>query len=259
MKITVVSGKGGVGKTLISASLALELSKMFKVVAVDADVTTPNLGLLLKPEVIKKEEIKVGRIASPTESARFFNCPFNAIVKRAGKIKVLKYLCEGCGLCKGYGFKLEPVYSHLIHGIVNKNLRFFGLEEFTVHESGDVVNEIISRALKVEHEIILIDASAGLGCKVISALKNADLAIVVFEPSKPGEHAFKKVSKLVDFFGLRKITVLNKAGIASTKFEADFEIPFMEEIAVNISKLDLPKNKEFWKIIGEIAKRITSF
>ena len=106
MRITIASGKGGVGKSMLASSLAILFSKSKKLVALDCDVDAPNLGLWLGvTEYQQKERI------STSEKARIIDqekcdekilevCRFNGIEKKNGKYFINPFLCEGCGACK---------------------------------------------------------------------------------------------------------------------------------------------------------------
>ena len=106
--ITILSGKGGVGKSSITASLAVLLAEKKKVIAVDADVDAANLSLILGIKKFrKKQEISTNYKAFVNKKAKnckkIINvCTFSAISwnKKKNLPEINKYLCEGCGSCK---------------------------------------------------------------------------------------------------------------------------------------------------------------
>ncbi|MEJ2241564.1 MAG: 4Fe-4S binding protein, partial [Candidatus Bathyarchaeota archaeon] len=132
-EITVLSGKGGTGKTSVTASLAV-LAK--KAVLTDCDVDAPDLHMLLKPEVMEKQEFKASRIAVLNKEFCVQcgkceeHCRFGAIEK----LVVDPVLCEGCGVCKyicpgaaielekrvsGYAFISKTAYGIMSHALLN--------------------------------------------------------------------------------------------------------------------------------------------
>ena len=99
-QLTVLSGKGGTGKTSITASFAV-LAK--NAVVADCDVDAPDLHMLLHPEVVKTQEFMGSKLAV-IDKAKCIKCGlcrekcnFDAITS---DLKVDAIACEGCGVCK---------------------------------------------------------------------------------------------------------------------------------------------------------------
>ena len=104
MIISIASGKGGTGKTLVATSLAFTLQDTEKVQILDCDVEEPNDHLFLKPNITNKETvyIPVPRVDSSKctycgECAKI--CAYKAIAVLPKHVMVFDELCHGCGAC----------------------------------------------------------------------------------------------------------------------------------------------------------------
>ena len=221
MKITIASGKGGVGKSMLASSLAILFSKSKKLVALDCDVDAPNLGLWLGvTEYQQKERI------STSEKARIIDqekcdekilevCRFNAIEKKNGKYFINPFLCEGCGACKilyPEAIEIKPVENAEVRITITKyGFPLISAQLFPGESgSGKIVEEIKRRVEGFEHEIVILDSPAGIGCPVIASLRGSDFAILVTEPTPSGLSDLKRVLEIVDYFKIPYGIVVNK-------------------------------------------------
>lgn len=218
-QVVIISGKGGTGKTVISAAFcAIAQNK----VIVDADVDAADLFLLLNP--VTKEIYKFsggGKAVIYQDLCNqcgycYDNCRFGAINK---KIIVDEIFCEGCGLCaklcpnkaikmrpsaSGEWYISETQYGPFVHaklGVAEEN-------------SGKLVSTIKNQALKIANqnnsEWIIVDGPPGIGCPVIASLSGANLVLVVTEPTISGLQDAERVIKLAQHFGLQIKLVINK-------------------------------------------------
>jgi len=227
-QITIISGKGGTGKTMLTASFAVLAEKC---VIADCDVDAANLHLLLKPVIKKKYEFKAGYKAKidKTKCTECFKCVklcrFNAISK---DYMVDEVYCEGCGLCAqicpaeavvmeenkaGEWFISDTKYGSFIHaklGIAQDN------SGKLVTKVRQVAHEI---ALQNKSEIIIIDGPPGIGCPVMASLTGVDFAVAVTEPTVSGIHDLKRVIDVTSHFKIRTGIVINKSDINSQKTE----------------------------------------
>jgi len=225
-QITVISGKGGTGKTTLVASFAALAEN--KVIA-DCDVDAPDLHLLLHPEIIKKEEFKGLKVAVMdktlcTECGTCEEtCRFNAIaLTEESGYAVNPARCEGCGACvfscpqeaivlkervSGYTFISKTEYGTMAHAQLN-------IAEET---SGKLVTEVRDRAQQVaekeQRELILIDGAPCIGCPVIASLTGVDLALVVTEPTMSGLHDLERILDVTSHFGIGSVVCINKYDI----------------------------------------------
>ena len=225
-QITVISGKGGTGKTTLVASFAALAEN--KVIA-DCDVDAPDLHLLLHPEIIKKEEFKGLKVAVMdktlcTECGTCEEtCRFNAIaLTEESGYAVNPARCEGCGACvftcpqeavtlkervSGYAFISKTNYGLMVHAQLN----------IAEEASGKLVTVVRNNAQQVAEkegcELILIDGSPGIGCPVIASLTGVDLALIVTEPTMSGLHDLERILDVTRHFGIGSVVCINKYDI----------------------------------------------
>ena len=208
-KIAIVSGKGGVGKSMVSSALSVLFSKKHKIAAVDCDVDAPNLAIWLnergdwtetvpviasaRPEIDYKKCDKCGLCAA--------HCQFGAI---SDKIKLNPFLCEGCGVCEivcpQKAIKIKPVQNGEIKIKKTKyNFPLISGQLFPGESgSGKIVSQVKKEAEKFKSDIMLIDSAPGTGCPVIASLQGADFALLVVEPTIISFSDLKKVLKIVN-------------------------------------------------------------
>ena len=219
-KLTVISGKGGTGKTTIVSNLA---SLNEGLVLADCDVDAPNLHILLNPEILEEEIYKSGKLAVKDEDKCiscgicYDVCRFDAITNKEYKINPIK--CDGCKVCvaqcpqnaldlvvdeTGTIFKSDTKFGPMIHAKLKAG----------ADNSGKLVSEVRKIADKTAEEndkkLILIDGSPGIGCPVIASLNGVDAALVVTEPTKSGLSDLKRILKVTEYFKIKSIVVINK-------------------------------------------------
>lgn len=222
-QITVLSGKGGTGKTTITSALA-QLSSPISLIA-DCDVDAPNLHLLLNPHNNSSLEFKSGKLAIKDQEKCLDCgkcleiCRFNAISE---KYEIINTKCEGCGACAwicpekalsmeiqtcGTIYEAETRFGPMVHARLD-----IGAEN-----SGKLVSEVIQkshiRANQLHKSLIIVDGSPGIGCPVIAALTNAKFTIIVVEPTKTAIHDMKRTLELVKFLKIDAGIIINKSTI----------------------------------------------
>ncbi|RLC38519.1 MAG: hypothetical protein DRH33_04375, partial [Candidatus Nealsonbacteria bacterium] len=224
MKIVIISGKGGVGKSMLTSTLAMLFAERQKIVAVDCDADAPNLAIWLNEIGGWNKIIPVIASARPEIDYQKCNgcglcaknCRFSAIKMIKGKPKVNPFLCEGCGTCevicpKG-AIKLKPVQNGEIK--IKKTKYGFPLVSGQLYPgetgSGKVVTEIKKEAEKFEHSLMIIDSSPGTGCPVIASLQDSNFAVLITEPTLSGFSDLKRVLKVVNHFNIPWSLVINK-------------------------------------------------
>ncbi len=254
MQIAIASGKGGVGKSSITASLLYLLKDDYSFVAVDADAEAPNLGLLLGVEEWQEERehigAKVARIS--TESCIrcgicYERCPYESIyIDDEGNYVVNELTCEGCNVCGlvcpvAGTISLEEVRS----GVIRKATTRYGFPIISAQldvgrpESGKLVTEEKEWAKKAMEELnlehMIVDSAAGIGCQVIASLGGADVAILIAEPTPASLSDVRRAYKIVQHFREPAYLIVNKAdlnpGFRALREWAESEgIPILGEV-----------------------------
>jgi len=261
-EIVVISGKGGTGKTSITASFAVLGGS--DVVVADCDVDAADMHLLMQPDFDFSEDFFSGEIAYIDQSNCIL-CDKCARVCRFGAISVknMQYVvdplsCEGCGYCA----RICPTET-----IINKE-RLAGkwfisnikTESIMVHarlgigadNSGKLVAKVKNEAKDIAFEerkgFILVDGSPGVGCPVVSSLSGANFVVLVTEPSVSGLHDLKRVYELVKKFSIKAGCIINKADVNPDKCAEIVKFLNKEDI---VHLTDLPYNENFTKAMTQ--------
>lgn len=231
-ELVVISGKGGTGKTSLTASLAYLAGR--EVAISDCDVDAADLHLLLKPE-IEESGLFSGGVVAEIDPAQcnscgrcYRECRFNAIVFSDGKEGKVTYtidplVCEGCGVCALVcpvsAVKTEPAIngewfiSRTRFGQTMTHAKLGIAEE----NSGRLVTLIrekaADRAAQESAKEVIIDGSPGTGCPVIASLTGAFYALIVTEPTVSGVHDLERILDLTRHFSIPSGVVINKADL----------------------------------------------
>lgn len=230
-KITIVSGKGGVGKSMLASSLAVLLSRDVRIVVADCDVDAPDLGLSLGLEDTgydSWEEITTNEKAflideRCTGCGKCANvCAFGALTwdARARKPAFSRLFCEGCGACGLVCPEKAIGLAEVKNASVGTGRTQYGFPivsgQLRMGESGSgkVIFIVKSRAealaSKDGADVVLIDAAAGIGCPVISSIRGSDYVIAVTEPTPSALNDVKRALQIVRYFGIPCGLVINK-------------------------------------------------
>ena len=226
-EIVVLSGKGGVGKSVLTASLGWLLGGKHRVTLADTDVDAPNLHLTLGAELQSSREIKTSEKAliDYEKCLRCLQCQevcrFSAIIGTESPL-VVPYACEGCGACA----IICPEQAITITKVANGRINVFSTKrlvvvagELPIGESSsgllvDMVKETARReAEQTGAEILLIDGPPGIGCPVIAAVRGANYAVAVTEPTPAALHDLDRVIQVIRHFHVPVGIVINRAGL----------------------------------------------
>ena len=227
-ELVVISGKGGTGKTSLTAAFAaLAPNAAFA----DADVDAADLHLLLAPDVQRREEFRSGhaaviRAADCVGCGRCAAlCRFEAIVPAtrpgdgARTFAVDPGACEGCGVCvwscpvRAIDFPEQVCGDWFVSGT-----RFGPLVHARLHpgaeNSGKLVSLVREQARETaqleRRDLVLVDGPPGTGCPVIAALTGADGILIVTEPTVSGAHDLARVLELANHFKIPAAVCINK-------------------------------------------------
>lgn len=227
MKIAIASGKGGTGKTTLAVNLALRASESRKVSLLDLDVEEPNSGIFIKgtlnsetriyrlvPEWNKEQCTLCGRCAEV--------CHFNAVLKLGQTVLVLPELCHSCHACS----ELCPVDALPMAQKPLGWLRYYNLGNLAFVESKldigvematPLINQTLEYAKKKlgQAEYQFRDCPPGTSCSVINATKDADLVILVTEPTPFGLHDLSLAVDTMRHLGKTIAVAVNRVGIGN--------------------------------------------
>lgn len=222
MQIAVISGKGGTGKSSISAALA-SLSK--SIVLVDCDVDASNLYLLFNP-THEEEYSFVGGEKAVIDYSLCTHCGlcmeycrFDAIVNEQGKIKIEEVFCDGCYLCSRICPEraiamCEEKESRYYAGSFRNGKMVYGRLAPGEENTGLLVNKVREKAkamAKHYHiETILLDGPPGIGCPVMSTITGVDKLLLVTEPSLSGIHDIERMLEVAKHFNIETQVIINK-------------------------------------------------
>lgn len=225
-QLLVISGKGGTGKTSITAALAALAADK---VLVDLDVDAPDMHLLLNPSPRRREPFVSGAVAQvrPDDCTACGICAdlcaYDAITQDdQGIAKVVEGDCEGCKLCVtmcpvqaidfparecGQWYVSDTRLGTMVHALLHP-----GQEN-----SGRLVSLLREQAGNLAQlqgiELVLADGTPGIGCPVISSLTGIDLALIVTEPTPSGLHDLQRVVQLCQHFKVQMRVLINKADL----------------------------------------------
>ncbi len=231
-QITILSGKGGVGKSSITASLAIALLKHKKIICADCDVDASNLALVFGMEpkdygewknitTNKKARVDLSKCTSCKKCVEA--CYFNAIEWDSKKnIPVFKeFGCEGCGACE----LICPSGAIELYDVENAKIGYgetkygftvvSGQLEMGESGSGKVVSAVKELAKKKagDSDVMLVDSAAGIGCPVIASITGSDYVIGVCEPTPSGFADLKRALLVVGHFNIPYGIIINKYDI----------------------------------------------
>lgn len=226
MKVAVISGKGGSGKSSLTASL-IALSP--QVVAVDCDVDASNLPLLF-PHEIKDEATFASGMEVKVDDERCVgcgicvdNCAFDALEMDSRGVPHAKdFSCEGCGLCvrlcPQQALALQPemgsklytsTFAHgfMVHGELNPG----------DDNSGQMIarlREMADEQMKISRtELQILDGPPGIGCPVLSTVTGVDRVVIVSEPTLSGISDLKRAYQVASSFCKDIKVVINKCNV----------------------------------------------
>ena len=261
-EIVVISGKGGTGKTSVTAAFAVLGGK--DVVVADCDVDAADMHILLKPDYAHSEDFYSGVIAKINQDDCISCgkckevCRFDAIPIIDEKYIVDELNCEGCGycarICPTEAIDMEEdnvgkwhisktrLGSTLVHAKLG-----IGAEN-----SGKLVAKVKNEAKRIAKEtgkeFVLIDGSPGIGCPVVSSLSGASFVVLVTEPTVSGKHDLERVYALVKKFNIKAGCIINKYDLNTDVANSIKEFLKKEDI-VHIA--DLPYDESFTKAMTQ--------
>ncbi len=220
-QLTILSGKGGTGKTTVSASFFL-LAR--SAVAADCDVDAPNLHLLMEPVLLEREPFQAANVAriDPDVCTRCGLCEESC---RFGAIKdftVDEMVCEGCGVCELVCPEgAAALFPEVTGEVFVSETRFGPLAHALLNPGGEATGKLVTRVKEIaarlaaerERDLILVDGSPGIGCPVIASVAGTDLILAVTEPTLSGLWGLERIHGVARHFGVELAVCVNKGDI----------------------------------------------
>jgi len=245
MIISIASGKGGTGKTLVATSLALSLADKYRVQILDCDVEEPNDHIFLKPVIEKTEKATIPVPIIDESKCTHCGlcsevCVYNALAVLKTMVMTFHELCHGCGACsylcpeKAIREELREIGKietgqagnvEFVHGVLNV---------------GEAMAPPVIRQVKQHitgEGISIIDASPGTSCPVVEAIKGSDFCILVTDPTPFGLHDLKLAAQVVAVLDIPCGVIINRSGEydeATESYCRDQNIPVLMKIPLDL-------------------------
>ena len=227
MIVSVASGKGGTGKTLVATSLALSLKDRERVQLLDCDVEEPDVHIFLRPIITRSEAVYIQVPEVDEKKCTYCGkcaevCAYHAIAVLGKHVLVFPELCHGCGACSylcpekaisEVGKEIGVVESGQSDGVdfVHGKLAV-----------GEAMATPIIRKVKEQANrdgVVIIDVSPGTSCPVVEAVTDSDFCLLVTEPTPFGLNDLVLAVELVKELKIPCGVVINRAGVGDRKVE----------------------------------------
>jgi MinD superfamily P-loop ATPase len=275
MRIAVLSGKGGTGKTLVSVNLtAISKSSTY----IDCDVEEPNGHLFFKPEGVQEKEISVkipkvnNELCNGCRKCVDF-CKFNALAYIKNKLIVFDEVCHSCGGCilacpeKALTEK-EKVIGKVQKGTSDQVVIYTGILNTGEASGIPIIKKLLAEKNLQANKQTFIDCPPGSACIVMESIKDADYCILVAEPTLFGVHNLNMVYELVKLFNKPFGVVLNKCleeENPAEKFCLEKNIKILGRIPfdTNLGTLNsnaeiaVSKNDKYWEMFSSLLNTVT--
>jgi MinD superfamily P-loop ATPase len=226
-ELVIISGKGGTGKTSVTASFAALSSNA---VIADADVDASDLHLVLRPVLQSRQDFQAGQEAR-IDPARCEGCGqcrelcrFDAVQAAPLGVGTLGFrvdpaACEGCGVCAAFcPAKAIDLSPRIAGEWFTSGTRFGPLVHAALAPGGENSGKLVTQVREVARRIaddegrtlILVDGPPGIACPVIASITGASLVLAVTEPTVSGEHDLERVLALTARFAIPTFVCINK-------------------------------------------------
>jgi MinD superfamily P-loop ATPase len=229
VQLVVLSGKGGTGKTTLTAALAERAEHaQLRMVLADADVDAANLALLLAPRELKAETFLGGEVAQIERvrceacGACADACRFDAIQFSEDIYTIDPMACEGCGaclyVCPGDAISMQTQQAGEWFFSQTDCGPLFHAELYPGEENSGKLVALLKQLARLEaldqgSDGVLVDGPPGIGCPVISAVSGADAALIVSEPTAAGVHDLKRIIATARHFNIPVWVCINKSDL----------------------------------------------
>ena len=276
MKITVASGKGGTGKTIIAVNIALSIENSM---LIDCDVEGPNSHIFFKGPMVKLKDVSILAPKFDLDTCTLCGkcvefCQYNAISIIGEKLLFFEELCHGCGGCK----IICPVdaITEVDHnvGLIEKGGTedlplYHGLLNISEPFGVPIINQL--KQFADDKKTTIFDSPPGTACPAVETMRDVDFCILVTEPTPFGLHDLTLTVDVIRQIGTPFGVVVNRDGIGDDRVDRYCEkesIPLLAKIPndMEIAKLysqgvpmvkGLPKYRElFEELFAKIKEMI---
>ena len=228
MMVAIASGKGGTGKTTVSAALASVWPG--PAIAVDLDVEEPNLHLFLGPRIGEEEKAYIEVPVADESKCNHCRacaelCQFKAISVLGNVLMIFSEMCHGCGGCLAVCPEnaLSPgrrELGQIVRGTFADQVFLMGRSRV-----GEAMSPPLMRAVKAKLPAMLqtrpadviVDAPPGVSCPAVSAVMDADVIVLVTEPTPFGLYDLQLAHEAFLPLGRPMGIVINRAGLGEKK------------------------------------------
>lgn len=275
MKIAVLSGKGGTGKTLISVNLAAVAGKS---VYLDCDVEEPNGHLFFKPENFYEEEVSIKIPVADEKQCSGCRvcvdfCKFNALAYIKDRLVVFDEVCHSCGGCillcpeKALNEK-EKIIGKIQKGVSGQVTVNTGILNIGEASGIPLIKKLLDENRKVKRMTTFIDCPPGSACIVMESIRDADYCILAAEPTLFGVHNLNMVYELVKLFRKPYGVVINKCQDGENPAERFCEekgirilgrIPFDNELGTlnSNAKIAVRESEKYRTVFSSLLETVT--
>ena len=275
MRIAVLSGKGGTGKTFVSVNLAAAAKS---VTYIDCDVEEPNGHLFFKPQEIEEEDIFVKIPKVDHEKCNGCRkcvdfCKFNALAHIKDRLLIFDELCHSCGGCIMVCPEKALIEGNKVVGKVQKGISgqvnvHTGIVNIGQPTGMAIVKSLLAEENKEGDKQTIIDCLPGSSCLVMESIKASDYCVLVAEPTRFGVHNLNMVYELVKLFNKPHGVVLNKCleeenpaeiFCLENKIHILGRIPFDHELGSINSNAEIAvnKNEKYREMFSSLLETVT--
>jgi MinD superfamily P-loop ATPase len=227
MIVSVASGKGGTGKTLVATNLALALSDKAKVQLLDCDVEEPNAHIFLHLDMNQSHPVSIPVPKVDETKCTYCGkcaevCAYNAIAVVNKKVLVFPQLCHGCGacsyLCPEFAITEEGRSIGVVEQGYSGNLEFIqGRLDIGEPMAPPVIKEVKKHIDPMS--IVIIDVSPGTSCPVVESVKGSDFCLLVTEPTPFGLNDLSLAVEMLKKLGIPCGVVINRDNVGDDEVE----------------------------------------